>query len=311
MSDGKRVILIGIPTQAGTHQKGCLMGPDALRTAGIAEAIGELGHCVKDWGNLTPTIRSDVLHANGAIHDLAETVGWIEAAAEAGERAVGEGLFPVFLGGDHSMSAGTVAGVARAAKASRRPQFVLWLDAHSDFHTLDTTTSGNLHGTPLAYVTGMPGFAGVFPHLEATVDPANIAMIGIRSVDPAERAALRRHNVEVHDMRRVDQHGMSSLLLGFIERVKAADGLLHVSLDVDFLDPEVAPAVGTTVPGGATFREAHLVMELISDSGLMTSLDVAELNPFLDERGKTARVMVDLVGSLFGRSVMDRPTVSY
>lgn len=311
MSDGKRAILIGVPTQAGTHQKGCLMGPDALRTAGIAEAIRELGHCVDDRGNLTPTIRGEVLHANGAIHDLGETVGWIEAAADAGARAVGEGLFPVFLGGDHSMSAGSVAGVTRAAKAIGRPQFVLWLDAHSDFHTPDTTTSGNLHGTPLAYVTGMPGFAGVFPDLEATVDPANIAMIGIRSVDPAERAALRQHKVEVHDMRRVDQHGMSSLLLGFIERVKAANGLLHVSLDVDFLDPDVAPAVGTTVPGGATFREAHLVMELISDSGLMTSLDVAELNPFLDERGKTARLMVDLVASLFGRSVMDRPTISY
>jgi arginase len=307
MSDGKRVVLIGVPTQAGTHQKGCLMGPDALRTAGIAEAIGELGHCVDDQGNLTPTIRGEVLHANGAIHDLGETVGWIEATAGAGAAAVGEELFPVFLGGDHSMSAGTVAGVTRAAKAIGRPQFVLWLDAHSDFHTPDTTTSGNLHGTPLAYVTGMPGFAGVFPDLEATVDPANIAMIGIRSVDPAERAALRQHKVEVHDMRRVDQHGMSSLLLGFIERVRAANGLLHVSLDVDFLDPDVAPAVGTTVPGGATFREAHLVMELISDSGLMTSLDVAELNPFLDERGKSARLLTELTASLFGRTIIDRP----
>lgn len=311
MTNGKRVSLIGVPTQDGTHQKGCLMGPDALRTAGIAEAIGELGHCVEDWGNVTPAAREAMPHANTAIHGLAETFGWIEASAEAAERAVGQGLFPVFLGGDHSMSAGTVAGVTRAAAGSGRPQFVLWLDAHSDFHTPDTTVSGNLHGTPVAYVCGLPGFAGVFPELKATVDAKNVGMIGIRSVDGPERMALRQYGVEVHDMRRVDQHGMSLLVTKFLERVAAANGLLHVSLDVDFLDPDVAPAVGTTVPGGATFREAHLVMELIHDSGLMTSLDVAELNPFLDERGKTARLMVDLVASLFGRSVMDRPTISY
>lgn len=188
---------------------------------------------------------------------------------------------------------------------------MLWLDAHTDFHTLETTTSGNLHGTPVAYYTGQKGFEGYFPTLAAPVDPANVCMLGIRSVDPAEREAIKKTEVAVYDMRLIDEHGVAALLRRFLERVKAEDGLLHVSLDVDFLDPSIAPAVGTTVPGGATFREAHLIMEMLHDSGLVTSLDLVELNPFLDERGRTATVMVDLMASLLGRSVMDRPTISY
>ena len=189
--------------------------------------------------------------------------------------------------------------------------FVLWLDAHPDFHTLDTTASGNLHGVPLAYACGRPGFAGAFPPLAAAVDPTRVCVLGLRSVDPAERAALRDAGVTVHDMRAVDEHGVAPLLRAFLAPIAAAGGMLHVSLDVDFLDPMIAPAVGTTVPGGATFREAHLVMEMLHDSGLVTSLDVVELNPFLDERGRTATLMVDLVASLMGRSIMDRPTRSY
>lgn len=199
----------------------------------------------------------------------------------------------------------------RAVRLKGRKQFVLWLDAHTDFHTLETTTSGNLHGTPVAYYTGQKGFEGYFPTLAAPVDPKNVCMLGIRSVDPAEREAIKKTEVAVYDMRLIDEHGVAALLRRFLERVKAEDGLLHVSLDVDFLDPSIAPAVGTTVPGGATFREAHLIMEMLHDSGLVTSLDLVELNPFLDERGRTATVMVDLMASLLGRSVMDRPTISY
>ena len=176
---------------------------------------------------------------------------------------------------------------------------------------LDSTQSGNLHGVPMAYATGQSGFAGIFPPLPAPVDPRNVCMLGIRSVDPAERALLAAAGIEVYDMRAIDEHGVGPLLQRFLSRVSAADGVLHVSLDVDFLDPGIAPGVGTTVPGGATFREAHLVMEMLHDSGLVTSLDLVELNPFLDERGRTALLLVDLVSSLMGRRVMDRPTRSY
>ena len=214
------------------------------------------------------------------------------------------------MGGDHALSLGTVAGVARNAARKGRPQFVLWLDAHTDFHTPQSTASGNLHGTPVAYVTGRKGFDG-FPEVTAPVPDANVCMIGLRSVDAAERAALAETGIHYHDMREIDESGIARPLAAFLDRVAAADGVLHVSLDVDFLDPMIAPAVGTTVPGGATIREGHLVMEMISDSGLLRSLDLVELNPFLDERGRTAQVMVDLAASALGRRVFDRPTRAY
>ena len=217
---------------------------------------------------------------------------------------------PVFLGGDHSLSLGSVAGMAAHAETAGRPLFVLWLDAHTDFHTPESTVSGNLHGTPVAYIAGRPGFAP-FPPFPAPVPGERIAMLGIRSVDPAEKSALIPEEIEIADMRVLDERGFGAPLREFLDRVRAANGLLHVSLDVDFLDPSIAPAVGTTVPGGATFREAHLVMELLHESGLVTSLDLVELNPFLDERGRTAKLMVDLVGSLMGRKVFDRPTRSF
>lgn len=302
--------IIGLPVQEGTGRVGCNMGPDSYRAAGIAEAITELGHTFADLGNLAPAALRAATHPNAAIKALPQAVAWIEAISEAAYRESAEG-FPIFLGGDHLLAAGTVPGIARRAAEKGRRQFVLWLDAHTDFHTLETTTSGNLHGTPVAYYTGQSGFGGHFPPVAAPVDPANVCMMGIRSVDPAERAAIKDTGVTVYDMRMIDEHGVAALLRRFLKRVKAEDGLLHVSLDVDFLDPAIAPAVGTTVPGGATFREAHLIMETLHDSGLVTSLDLVELNPFLDERGRTATVMVDLMASLLGRSVMDRPTQSY
>jgi arginase len=302
--------LIGVPLQDGASQRGCEMGPSAFRTAGLAEALAELGHEVSDLGNLTPPPVAPMWHPNPAVHHLPEIAGWIQVLTDIAYRESGEGM-PIFLGGDHALSAGSVAGLARRAAEQNRPLFVLWLDAHTDLHTLETTTSGNLHGVPIAYLTGKPGFDGYFPTNAHPVDPANVCMIGIRSADPAERAALAESPITVHDMRAIDEHGIAVLLSQFIERVKAANGLLHVSLDVDFLEPDIAPAVGTTVPGGATFREAHLVMEMLHDSGLVSSLDLVELNPFLDVRGRTARLMVDLTASLMGRVVLDRPTRSY
>ncbi|PWJ21936.1 arginase [Jannaschia seohaensis] len=299
----RQIDLIGVPVQCGAGRRGCVMGPDALRTAGLDRALTALGHDVRDLGNLAARPR-DAIHRNPAIHDLSEAAGWVDTIQRA---EIAPDRFPIFLGGDHLMAAGTVP--AMAARTDR-PLFVLWLDAHSDIHTLDSSESGNLHGTPISYVTGRADFTPHFPAPAATVDPKNVCMIGLRSVDGYEKQALAEAGIDTADMRHIDEHGIAAPLRAFLDRVRDADGALHVSFDVDFLDPAIAPAVGTTVPGGATFREAHLAMELLAESGLVTSLDLAELNPFLDDRGRTATLLVDLVSSLFGKTVLDRPTRS-
>ena len=280
------------------------MGPDAFRTAGLADALSDLGLTVQDAGNLALPDVSKIT-PSGPGYQRAENIGWTRVIAEAAERAYETGT-PIFLGGDHSLSLGSVLGSARYAASQNRPLFVLWLDAHSDFHTPLTSASGNLHGTPLGYVTGREGFED-FPDVNHPVAQENICIIGLRSVDAPERAALQESAITYHDMRAIDENGIARPLSAFLERVEAANGLLHVSLDVDFIDPMFAPAVGTTVPGGATLREAHLAMEMICDSGLMSALDLVELNPFLDERGSTAQVMTDLAASAMGRRVFDRP----
>ena len=305
----KTCFLIGAPVDSGKARRGCLMGPDAYRVAGLGDALESLGHTVRDAGNLSPRATAAPANLPEHVHAPAETIGWTEALADAAEAAMKDGL-PIFLGGDHSLSLGSVLGVARDAARRGRPQFVLWLDAHSDFHTPQSTASGNLHGTPLGYVTGRDGFHG-FPEVKHPVAQENICILGLRSVDQAERHALQNTSIRYSDMRAIDEAGIARPLAAFLDDVKRAGGALHVSLDVDFLDPTFAPAVGTTVPGGATIREAHLVMEMICDSGLMTSLDLVELNPFLDDRGRTAQVMVDLTASALGRRVFDRPTQAY
>lgn len=300
-------ILIGTPVDCGKRRRGCLMGPDAYRTAGLADVLRDLGHEVTDIGNLTPD--PSEVDSPAPLHELAENIGWTTAIAREGLKAAEQGM-PIFLGGDHALALGSLSAVAAHADQAGQPLFVLWLDAHPDFHTLETTASGNIHGTPMAYAAGRSGFDAL-PPFPAPIPTERLGMIGLRSVDPAEQAALGESDVMVADMRAMDEYGIKAPLADFLEKVKAAGGRLHVSLDVDFLDPAIAPAVGTTVPGGATEREAHLAMELLSDSGLVTSLDLVELNPFLDDRGRTASLMVDLTASLMGRRVFDRPTWSH
>ena len=297
------ITLVGLPVASGGAAPGCLMGPDALRTAGLAATLRTLGFAVEDLGNLAPRAGPAVAADGGAGRDVQACADWI---ATVHAQPAPEGV-SLYMGGDHLMAAGTVPAMAARAAARGRRLAVLWLDAHSDFHDLGTTTTGNLHGTPAAYFTGRPGF-DAYPPLPAAVAPGDVCMMGLRSVDPAERARLGRAGIDAVDMRAIDERGVAGPLAAFLGRVVAAGADLHLSLDVDFLDPSVAPAVGTTVPGGATFREAHLIMEMLSDAGLVTSLDLAELNPMLDERGRTARVMVDLTASLFGQRVLDRPT---
>lgn len=304
----RRLSLIGAPVEEGAGQPGAVMGPAGLRTAGLVGALRELGHDVEDRGDLRlPADLPEVPLGAGQAKNLERIAAWSRAIARETETALVGGRLPIVMGGDHSLSMGSVSGVARHWQAGGRPLFVLWLDAHADFNTPETSPSGNMHGMSAAFLCGEPGLESLLGDApRVLLDPKNLHLFGIRSVDRAERALLRARGIDVVDMRLLDEFGASVLIRRIIDRVKAAGGVLHVSLDVDFLDPALAPGVGTTVPGGATYREAHLVMELLHDSGLVGSLDVVELNPFLDERGKSALLLVDLVASLFGRHVIDR-----
>ena len=304
------ISLIGAPVDSGQRNRGCLMGPAAYRVARLAESLRDLGHEVRDLGDLTLPPLPEATCANPAVDQLPETLAWTQVLSDSVAEVLSQGQLPIIMGGDHALALGSVAGAARHAVQAGRPLFLLWLDAHTDFHTPLSTVSGNLHGTPVAYIAGRQGFDAFAP-FPAVIPGERICLFGIRSVDPAEHAALLQFDIAINDMRVLDEQGVVAPLRAFLDRVRAEGGMLHVSLDVDFLDPSIAPAVGTTVPGGATFREAHLVCELLHESGLMTSLDLVELNPFLDERGRTAKLMVDLVGSLMGRKVFDRVTRSF
>jgi len=297
--------IIGVPVDAGTHLKGCADGPRALRKAGISQALAELGHDVLDLGDIAEAAARPIAHPNAAIKALGEISAWTRAISLAASR-VEDDRFPIFLGGDHSISAGVMAGLAQHADRRGRPLFVIWLDAHPDFHTLDTTVSGNLHGVPLAYATGQAGFEGYLPRLTVPIAPARVCALGLRHVDPDENIALAKTAISAFDMTDVDRRGIPALLEPFLDRVRQENGLLHVSLDADFLDPSIAPAVGTPIPGGMTFREAHLTMEMLCESGLASSFDIVELNPALDQDGVTARLLVDLAASLAGRRILRR-----
>jgi arginase len=206
---------------------------------------------------------------------------------------------------------GSVNGLARHWREAGRELFVIWLDAHADYNTPATTLSGNMHGMSAAFLCGEPGLEGLLgAEPRAPIDPDRLELFGVRSMDQPEKDLLRARRISLADMRQIDEFGVGVLTRRVIDKVKARNGVLHVSFDIDFLDPQVAPGVGTTVPGGATYREAHLVMEMLHDSGLVRSADIVELNPFLDERGRTARTAVELIGSLFGQQISDRPTPS-
>ncbi|WP_037081653.1 arginase [Neorhizobium vignae] len=305
----KDITLIGVPLEEGSGRGGCAMGPAAFRLAGIVKALEGLGFRVVDNGDLRPEPATDLPERKDA-KNLPIVAAFTRALETRTYEMARAGTIPVIMGGDHALSMGSVPGMARYASEIGRPLFVLWLDAHTDFNTPETSPSGNIHGMPVAFFTGQAEFAPILDSTRPKVDPKNVFQIGIRSVDEIERKLIADHGVNVFDMRAIDEHGIAAIMRQVIAAVNDANGLLHVSLDVDFLDPDIAPGVGTTVPGGATFREAHLIMEMLHDTGLVASLDLVELNPFLDDRGKSARIMVELAASLFGRRVLDRPTRS-
>lgn len=298
--------LFGIPSDAGASCRGSGMGPEALRVAGLVETLATLGHVVTDRGDIswgdrasTPWRLSDERNA--------EVLAIARQSSTLALASLGAGHLPAFVGGDHSLSMGTISGVARHCAAAGKPLFVLWVDAHGDFNTPATSETGNIHGMPLALLCGEPDFGPDYEgEWRGLVDPRNVTIFGARSIDRPERQLLERRGVDVVDMRRIDEMGVVALMRDVLARVEAAGGHLHVSLDVDVIDPSIAPGAGTPVAGGLTFREAHLVMEMIHDSGAMGSLDVVELNPYLDHAGMSARLLVDLVASLFGRQIMPR-----
>ncbi len=300
----RRIVLIGSPVDEGAGHSGCMMGAAALRIAGLGPALEALGHKVRDAADIKPDDGADA-GLQGKARNAAVITGWTRALERAAFDALSGSETPIFLGGDHALSLGTVSGAARHAAQAGRPLHVLWLDAHADFNTPQTSPSGNMHGMPVAFFCGLPGFGDILPASRPLVAPANVHLVGVRSIDADERRAVASAGINVYDMRAIDEIGIVPILRKIIAAVAAANGMLHVSLDVDYLDPAIAPGVGTTVPGGATYREAHLVMEMLCDSGIVTSLDIVELNPFLDERGKSAIMLTGLVASLFGQRISE------
>lgn len=295
--------IFGVPMDLGQGRRGVDMGPSAIRYARIEGAIGELGHPVTDLGNARVPIPELVAGEERAKH-LEAVRSICEEVAVRAEEITGDGLFPVFLGGDHSISIGTVSGVARPFSGSTG---VIWLDAHADFNTPETSPSGNIHGMPLATLTGMghPSLVEI-GGADASVKPEDVVLIGLRSVDLEERNLLRASGVRAYTMKEIDAYGVARVVRQALKHLSHLDRV-HLSFDLDVLDPEIAPGVGTPVRGGLTYREAHLVMELINESGVVTSLDVVEVNPILDVKNGTATLAVELVESLLGRRIIDLP----
>ncbi|HQY07347.1 MAG: arginase [Burkholderiales bacterium] len=302
------VSLIGAPTDIGASVRGASMGPEALRVAQLQQRLEAHGLQVADRGNLVGPANPWQAPQEGYRH-LAEVTAWNTAVRDAVAAELAQQRLPILLGGDHCLAIGSIAAVARHCHAQGRRLRVLWLDAHADFNTSAITPSGNLHGMPVACLCGHgPAELLALAQLQdgrAALTPRQIRQIGIRSVDAGEKRFVHAQDLEVFDMRYIDEMGMRHAMELALATLDAHTHL-HVSFDVDFLDPQIAPGVGTTVPGGPTYREAQLCMEMIADSGRLGSLDIVELNPALDLRNQTAELAVDLVESLFGKSTLMR-----
>jgi arginase len=299
------ISLIGAPTDIGAGHRGASMGPEALRVAGIDAALVARGLDVVDRGNLSGPFNPWQPPVDGYRH-LSAVVAWNRVVMQAVAAELAGGRLPILLGGDHSLALGSIAAVARYCHAKGKRLMVLWLDAHADFNTRATTPSGNIHGMVMACLCGhgpreLTAIGGTQPVLAAET----IRQIGIRSVDPGEKKLVHDVGLDIYDMRYIDELGMRQAMQEAL-RDLGADDHLHVSIDIDFLDPAIAPGVGTPIPGGPNYREAQLCMEMIADSGRLGSLDIVELNPAFDTRNETARLAVDLVESLFGKSTLMR-----
>lgn len=301
----QRVSLIGVPTDVGAGTRGASMGPEALRVAGIKESLSSFGVDVRDCGNLAGPTNPHHPAVDGLRH-LPEVIAWNSALHDAVLDELRAERLPIVMGGDHCLAIGSISAAARHCREQGETLRILWLDAHADLNTATMTPSGNIHGMPVACLCGFGPQAlnSIGGHVPA-IRPDCLRQIGLRSVDEGEKHFLHRLGIEVFDMRYIDEQGMRVVMEKALAGIDA-NTHLHVSLDVDFLDPEIAPGVGTTVRGGPTYREAQLCMEMIADTGRLASLDVVELNPALDRRNQTAELAVDLLESLFGKSTLCR-----
>jgi arginase len=303
---GNQIIsLIGAPTDIGAGHRGASMGPEALRVANLAAKLERRGLKVIDRGNLQGPVNPWQPPSHGYRH-LEQVVAWNMAVHTSVHDDLRAGYLPVMLGGDHCLAIGSISAVARHCREQGKQLRVLWLDAHTDFNTAQATPTGNIHGMPVACLCGVgpKELIELGGHTPAT-SPDVFRYIGIRSVDEGEKKLVREANIKVFDMRYIDEVGMKRMMEDALAGIDE-NTHLHVSFDVDFLDPSIAPGVGTTVRGGPNYREAQLCMEMIADTGRMGSLDIVELNPAFDKRNQTAKLAVDLVESLFGKSTLIR-----
>ena len=306
MSENARrpVGIFGVPMDLGQDRRGVDMGPSAIRYARLEASLTDLGHKVTDLGNAGVPI-PELVAKEEAVKHLAAVESVCESVSERAAAIFSEGLFPIFLGGDHSIAIGTVSGVARSTSGARTG--VIWVDAHADFNTPATSPSGNIHGMPLATLTGRghPDLVGIGGP-GASVSAEDVVIVGLRSVDLEEKNLLREAGVKVYTMKEIDAYGVARVVRSAMNDLSHVDKV-HLSLDLDVVDPEVAPGVGTPVRGGLTYREAHLLMELVNEAGIVSSLDVVEVNPILDVKNGTATLAVELVESLMGRRIIDLP----
>jgi arginase len=298
--------LIGVPFGLAASVPGTSLGPAAARIAGLTDALTALGHQVVDRGDVAPASpQPQSLRDISHLGNHAEVVSrWVEAIHDETLAALMDGQRPLIIGGDHSVSMGSISAVARHVVREGKRVAVLWIDAHPDFNTPESSPSGNMHGMSLAFLTGNEDLSQILREREfPSILPTDVTVIGARSIDQEEKEAIAAAGVRCHDMRAVDEHGIRYLVEDVLGSIDPATTHLHVSFDLDVVDPSLAPGVGTPVPGGLNYRETHHIMELLHDSGLVGSLDVVELNPMRDTQGQTASLMVDLVGSLFGKAI--------
>jgi len=301
----KKIRVIGVPLDLGQSRRGVDMGPSAVRVAGLESKLESLGHEVEDAGNISVVLAEQKKSGDPNAKYLKEITATCTKAAEMVIKALEQGKVPLMLGGDHSIAVGTMSGVAEFYKRQNQHVGLIWIDAHSDINTPDTSPSGNVHGMPLGAIMGLgpTELANIFDW-SPKVRPENCVLVGIRDVDLAEKENIRRAGIEVFTMRDIDERGMRTVMEEALRMAGRGTVGYHVSLDMDWVDPEDAPGVGTPVPGGSTYREAHLAMEIIADHGRMLSLDVVEVNPVIDEHNQTAELAVELVSSVFGKKII-------
>lgn len=302
----RKIKVIGVPLDLGASRRGVDMGPSAVRVAGLEARLEALGHEVSDSGNITVALAETKSAGDQTARYLKEITQTCARTAEMVEKALNEKMTPVILGGDHSVAAGSVSGVSNFYRKQNQKIGVLWIDAHADINTPETSPSGNVHGMPLAALLGLgpEPLSNLFEY-SPKVDPANVVLIGVRDIDATEKENIRRAGItEVYTMRDIDERGMRTVMEEALRAAGRGTIGYHVSLDMDWIDPEDAPGVGTPVRGGATYREAHLAMEIIADHGRMLALEVVEVNPVIDEHNRTAALAVELISSAFGKKIL-------